>query len=221
MNVVINVENVHKSYGAQEVLRGVSFHVGEGERVALMGPSGCGKSTLLHVVGGLDRDYQGHISVYGRALETSSDKEISRLRNEKIGFVFQFFHLVDHLSCVENIVLGNAFSTHPLSSKQAERRAEELLGRVGLPEALHKKPTELSGGQKQRVAIARALLLSPRLLLCDEPTGNLDKDTARSIIDLFLELNKEGLTLLWVTHDNGLQKVATRVIHLQDGVIVP
>lgn len=221
MNAVIDVENVYKSYGAQQVLRGVSFQVQEGERVALMGPSGCGKSTLLHVVGGLDRDYKGHIAVYGRTLETSSDREISQLRNEKIGFVFQFFHLVDHLSCLENIVLGNAFAAEPLSPKQAEQRAKELLRKVGLPEVLHRRPTELSGGQKQRVAIARALLLSPRLLLCDEPTGNLDKDTAGSIIDLFLQLNQEGLTLLWVTHDSGLKKVATRVIQLQDGVIVP
>lgn len=220
VSFVVQVSEVHKFYGTKEILKGVSLQVEAGEQVALMGPSGCGKSTLLHLIGGLDRMYEGDIWTCGKNLSLLSDQELSLLRNQEIGFVFQSFHLVEHVNCIENVMLANSFSVHPLRLEQAIERAKELLVQVGLQEFLAVRPTELSGGQKQRVAIARALFHQPKLLLCDEPTGNLDLITAQSIISLFKRLNQTGITLLWATHDPRMSQAANRIINLQEGQIV-
>jgi len=213
---------VRKSYGQgkgrQEVLRGVALTIDAGEMVALVGQSGSGKSTLLNIIGGLDRPDAGEVHVAGADLVNLDDRKLSRLRNERIGFVFQAFHLLDHLSCIENVAMPAAFSA---TGGAGEERAREALGRVGLGDYAHRRPTELSGGQKQRVAIARALFNRPSLLLCDEPTGNLDTQTGREVISFFQELNqKDGTTLLLVTHEERVSEAASRGLRIVDGQIV-
>jgi putative ABC transport system ATP-binding protein len=185
-----------------------------------MGRSGSGKSTLLHVLGGLDREYRGSVQLFGQELLRLSDQKLSLLRNAKIGFVFQSFHLLDHISCVENVLLPNAFAESPLPRRRAHEQAREALFRVGLSDRWQARPSELSGGQKQRVAIARALLFAPELLLCDEPTGNLDAHTGQQIIELFGRLNQDGLTLLLVTHELRVAQAARRILRLSDGQLV-
>ncbi|MEM9492959.1 MAG: ABC transporter ATP-binding protein, partial [Myxococcota bacterium] len=181
---VIRLGEVTKSYGTgaaeHKVLNGVSFSVDRGEFLALVGQSGSGKSTLLNIIGGLDRADSGEVEVLGHAYGTASDRELSQLRNDRIGFVFQSFNLLDHLSCVGNVTLPALFAKG--GGEHAEDRAMDALRRVGMADLAHRKPSELSGGQKQRVAIARALFARPSLLLCDEPTGNLDSDTGREVI---------------------------------------
>jgi putative ABC transport system ATP-binding protein len=221
-NPIVRLDGVRKSYGQgkgrQEVLRGVSLSIAPGELVALVGQSGSGKSTLLNMIGGLDRPDSGRVMVAGANLAELSDGALSRLRNERIGFIFQAFHLLDHLTCVENVALPAAFS---VTGDVGEGRALEALGRVGLRELAARRPPELSGGQKQRVAIARALFNRPTLLLCDEPTGNLDTQTGRDVISFFQELNqKDGTTLLIVTHEERVSEAAGRVLRIVDGQIV-
>jgi putative ABC transport system ATP-binding protein len=218
---LIRLGAVRKSYGQgkgrQEVLRGVSLVIEAGEMVALIGQSGSGKSTLLNIIGGLDRPDGGEVQVAGHDLVNLDDRTLARLRNERFGFVFQAFHLLDHLTCVENVALPSLFS--PNGAGGAER-ALEALGRVGLRELAYRRPTELSGGQKQRVAIARALFNRPALLLCDEPTGNLDTQTGREVIGFFQELNqRDGTTLLIVTHEERVSEAAGRVLRIVDGQI--
>jgi putative ABC transport system ATP-binding protein len=210
-------EQLGKGFGRDQVLRGVSLRIGRGELVGLMGRSGSGKSTLLHILGGLDRQYSGSVRLFGQELGQLSDRALSQLRNGRIGFVFQSFHLLDHLSCVDNVLLPNAFADRPLPSRQAVARAREALERVGLGERWQARPSELSGGQKQRVAIARALLFSPELLLCDEPTGNLDAHTGQQIIELFARLHQDGQTMLLVTHELRVAQAAQRILRLVDG----
>ena len=221
--VVIALEGVTKRYGEQPVLRGVSLSVAAGELVSLTGRSGSGKSTLLHIAGGLDRRYQGKAAVLGVDLAALSDGALSRFRNEKVGFVFQGFHLLDHLNCVENVMLPHWFARAKekgAEQPQPEQRAKEALDRVGIAEHANKQPGALSGGQKQRVAIARALFHRPQLLLADEPTGNLDSETGQRIIELFQDLNREGLTLLVVTHEERVSRAARRVIRMDDGRLI-
>ena len=224
--LAIDCRDVSKRYGGQEVLRRVGLQVHAGEMVALMGRSGSGKSTLLHIIGGLDRDYSGAVRVLGQDLARLRDRDLARLRNQHIGFVFQAFHLLDHLSCRENVLLPDAFAAQPLTEREAIARAEEALARVDLGGRSDARPAELSGGQKQRVAIARALFCRPRLLLCDEPTGNLDSQTGEQIIRLFRDLNQgvavgggqtERLTLVLVTHEERVSQAASRVVTLIDG----
>ncbi len=219
-DTIIEVNDLYKSYGTQPILQGISFQMQKGEMVAITGRSGSGKSTLLHIVGGIDRDYQGMVRSCGNELAKLSDTELSHFRNKSLGFVFQAFHLLDHLSCLENVTLPNAFAGQPLSKEEAGKRAEEVLDRVGLSEFKNVRPAELSGGQKQRVAIARALFHHPILLLCDEPTGNLDSLTALQMIELFRSLNQDGITLLVVTHDVRIPAVAHRVLQMSDGRII-
>ena len=214
---LVSITDLRKGFGQDEVLRGVSLQIKKGELLALMGRSGSGKSTLLHVIGGLDRDYTGQVRVFGHDLAQLSDVALSHLRNAQIGFVFQSFHLLDHISCVDNVLLPNVFAEKPLPDKIAHEHACHQLQRVGLGDRLKSRPSELSGGQKQRVAIARALLFSPQLLLCDEPTGNLDAQTGQQIIALFSQLAAEGLTMLLVTHELRVAQAAGRILRLVDG----
>jgi len=219
---VVRLRDVTKSYGAgtakTQVLRGVSFDIEAGELIALVGQSGSGKSTLLNIIGGLDHPDGGEVEVLGIDTLNSSDQKRASLRNASIGFVFQAFNLLDHLSVLENVVLPASFSR---KDGDTVARGREALRRVGLSDFAHRRPGELSGGQKQRVAIARALYGTPKLLLCDEPTGNLDSETGKEVIDFFRELNaKDGVTLLIVTHERRVSSVAKRVIAMRDGMLV-
>ena len=211
------LEHVDKSYGKQPVLRDVSLSVEAGELLSLVGRSGSGKSTLLHLVGGLDRRYSGTVEVLGRELSRLDDRALARLRNAEVGFVFQSFNLLDHLSVRENVALPAHFSTE---KGDIRGRALEALSRVGMADRPDARPGELSGGQKQRVAIARALFGRPKLLLADEPTGNLDSETGQQIIELFQQLNGDGLTLIVVTHEERVSRAARRVLKLDDGRLV-
>jgi len=222
---VIRIAGLHKSYGrgstAREVLRGIDLEVAAGELVAVEGVSGCGKTTLLNLVGGLDRGYTGRIAVAGQDLAGLDDRQLAGFRNHTVGFVFQHFYLLDHLSCGENVALPAFFCTDPVLPAEAAARAREALARVGLAERCDDLPTRLSGGQKQRLAIARAIFQRPRLILCDEPTGNLDTATGSQILALFRSLNaEEGITLVIVTHEPRVSVVAHRVIRMEDGKIL-
>ena len=219
---IIKLADLKKSYGQgaarTEVLRGVSLDVEQGELVALVGQSGSGKSTLLNIVGGLDKPDSGSVEVLGNVYAQTREPDLARLRNRRIGFVFQAFNLLDHLSCLDNVTLPSQFAT---SKDDVRARGRVALDRVGLADFGARKPGELSGGQKQRVAIARALFNQPTLLLCDEPTGNLDSATGYEVIEFFRELNaKDSVTLLIVTHERRVSSVARRVIAMRDGAIV-
>lgn len=221
---MIRVRGVHKSFrvGKAElpVLRGVDMDVAAGEFVAVVGRSGSGKSTLLGILGGLDSDYRGEVVIADRHLRQMSDAELSEYRNSTIGFVFQAFHLLEHLSCVDNAALPALFRRGERAGREAlVTRARELMERVGIGDKADARPGTLSGGQKQRLAIARALFHHPRLLICDEPTGNLDSASAQAILELFKELVTESkVTLLVVTHDPAIAGAADRVVEIRDGV---
>jgi ABC-type lipoprotein export system ATPase subunit len=219
---VILARTLTRVFGAGEALRravdDVSLTVQKGEVVLIFGPSGCGKSTLLSLLGGLDRDYSGSLTLFGRDVARLSDVELSRLRGEKIGFIFQAFHLLGHLSVLENVMAPALFSRETAQETAVNRRAHETLERVGLLDRAASRPAELSGGQRQRVAIARALLHEPTLLLCDEPTGNLDRKTGEQIIDLFASLHADlRATILIVTHEDRLARLAHRTLDMVDG----
>lgn len=198
-------------------LRGVSLQVNAGEYVAIVGPSGSGKSTLLQLVGGIDAPSSGTVELMGIRLDRLSDRALTRLRLERLGFVFQRFHLLPVLTARENVELPMAEAGVPLPERRA--RADELLAYVGLSGRGRHRATQLSGGEMQRVAIARALANGPALLLADEPTGELDASTGREILDLFRRVNDDGATLIVVTHDDRLAAQAGRVVHMLDGAI--
>jgi putative ABC transport system ATP-binding protein len=201
------------------VLDGVSLSVRKGELLAILGPSGSGKSTLLGILGGLDRTYQGKVELFGKDVAALSDKHLAALRNRSIGFVFQAFHLLGHLRVIENVLAPSLFD-RAAAPADLEARGLAVLDRLGLKDRAYDRPAELSGGQRQRVAIARALLQKPELLLCDEPTGNLDAETGAQTIELFRELHeKDGITLVAVTHEERLAGVATRTLHIRGGRI--
>lgn len=223
--VILKAENVHKSYrmGATKVnvLKGADLAVQEGEFVAIIGASGSGKSTLLHVLGGLDRPDKGVIQFDGRDLNRVRARELNKFRNERVGFVFQFYHLLDELSVLENVLLPAMVSRSVVgwmtSRRVARKRAADLLEQLGLgPRAGH-KPYQLSGGERQRVAIGRALMNEPKLLLADEPTGNLDSATGNGILNVFETLNRAGQTIVMVTHDERIARKAQRIVTLVDG----
>jgi putative ABC transport system ATP-binding protein len=219
---VIRARDIVKRYQDGEgsevrVLDGLSLEMEQGDFVAVVGPSGSGKSTLLHLLGGLDVHYQGEVEVAGVKLSGLKDKELARFRNQHVGFVFQSFHLIPNLSAVENVLMPSHFGAAPVD---ARKRAEALLDRVGLLAKKDRTPVRLSGGERQRVAIARALFTGPKLLLCDEPTGNLDAATGAGVISLFQELHREGLTLLAVTHEDRMSSAARRVLRLKEGRLV-
>ncbi len=223
---MIRLRGVVRSFSdqpADRVLQGIDLDVEDGELVAVLGRSGSGKTTLLNVIGGLDAAYEGTVEVGEHELKSLRDTALSDYRNREVGYVFQSFHLLEHLTCAENVALPALFSRGDaaLHGAQAERRAYELLDRVGLASKAGQRPGKLSGGEKQRVAVARAMFNHPRLIICDEPTGNLDATTGQAIIDLFVELNgSDGITLLIATHDEAIADVATRVVRLVDGKIV-
>jgi putative ABC transport system ATP-binding protein len=219
---VVELVDVRKRYGEVDVLAGLSLAVAAGELVAITGRSGSGKSTLLQLAGGLDRGYTGSVRVAGAALESLDDRRLAALRAEHIGFVFQAFHLLDHLSVRENVMLPAFF--HPdvardLRGEPGHRAADHALERVEMSSFAATRPSLLSGGQRQRVAIARALFAGPKLLLCDEPTGNLDAQTGEGVIRLFTELNRSGMTIVIVTHEDRVAQAATRVVRLVEGQI--
>ena len=202
----------------QDLWRGLDLTVDQGEFVAIEGQSGSGKSTLLHILGGLDRAYEGEVRVLGEQVRALSDARLAALRHARIGFVFQSFNLLSELTALENVLLPDFFGD---GIPDAERRAARALERVGLSDKARSRPTALSGGERQRVAIARALLAGPPLLLADEPTGNLDARTGEGIIDLFRQLHREGMSLLVVTHEARVSRAASRVLVLREGVLVP
>ena len=226
-DVILQAANVHKSYrmGAAEVSvrRGVDLAVKRGEFVAIVGASGSGKSTLLHILGALDSPNRGTVRVDGKDLSRLSAAELNRFRNKMVGFVFQFYHLLDELNVLENVFLPAMASTSVigwlLCRRHARKRAGELLGQLGLAERANHKPYQLSGGERQRAAIGRALMNEPELLLVDEPTGNLDSATGNGILRTFEELNRTGQTIVMVTHDERTAKRAGRIITLTDGRI--
>jgi putative ABC transport system ATP-binding protein len=203
-----------------QVLSGLELEVKAGEFVAVVGPSGSGKSTLLHVLGGLDVHYEGEIQVGEIKLRGLSDAALAHFRSEQVGFVFQSFHLIPNLPAVENVLLPAHFR-RSAPAEEPRQRAREVLERVGLGHKLDRTPARLSGGERQRVAIARALFSRPKVLFCDEPTGNLDAITGDEIIKLFQELWREGLTLLAVTHEDRMSNAASRVLRLKEGKLVP
>ena len=221
--MMIRVESLTKVYpGATSeapALRDVSLDVGAGEFVAVMGHSGSGKTTLLNIIGGLDRDYGGHVTLEGVDLASMGDRELSTLRNRTIGFVFQAFHLLPNLTVLENVMLPACFGTVDQDGA-ADDRARKALERVGLQHKIEVRPTHLSAGERQRVAIARAVLNRPDLLLCDEPTGNLDSATGDRVLDIFLELNREGTTLMVATHSERVAKAAGRQVTLSRGRVM-
>lgn len=219
---MIQAKDISREYddgakGRLKVLDGVSLSVAQGEFVAIVGRSGSGKSTLLHVLGGLDTDFRGQVTVAGTRLDGLADAALSRFRNETVGFVFQSFHLMSGVSALENVLLPARFSTTPVTD--LEGRAKAALERVGLTSHAARSPGQLSGGERQRVAIARALFSSPKVLLCDEPTGNLDAETADGVVALFKQLNASGLTIVAVTHEDRLRAAASRVLTLSKGVL--
>src|SRR5215467_8523528 len=206
------IDSLVKQYGTLKALNSVSFNIAAGEWVALMGPSGSGKTTLINILGGLDTLTSGRVTVDGVELGKLGENQLVRYRAEKVGFVFQQFHLVPYLNALENVMLAQYFH-----STTDEQEAAEALGRVGLGERLTHLPAELSGGEQQRVAIARALINQPKLILADEPTGNLDEANEQIVIDLFRELHRAGHTILMVTHDPDIARQADRRIELAHG----
>ncbi len=219
--MIVELRHISKSYENQSVLRDGNVSIAEGEFVAILGKSGSGKTTLLNIVGGLDRDFKGEAVVAGRNLHQLKDRELSRFRNETIAFVFQTFNLLPHLSCEENVAFPAYFGGVAGDRKEVARRALEAMERVGIAHKAKGYPGRLSGGERQRVAIARAIFQRPRILLADEPTGNLDSKSGQHVLDLFMELNRnDGMTCMLVTHDEHLARLADRIVRIADGMVV-
>jgi len=220
MNTVIEVNNVSKTFGKNtnlnRVLDEACMYVAEGEFVSLMGASGSGKSTLLYLIGGLDRDFEGKITLCGKDIGSLKDKQLSDLRLKNVGFVFQFYNLVMNLNVADNILLPQTINGKTKASLKDE--LDEILELTGLTDKKKAMPATLSGGQQQRVAIARAVMGNPAIILADEPTGNLDAKSSQEVMELFSKLNKEkGLTILQVTHSERCASYGTRIIKLEDG----
>jgi putative ABC transport system ATP-binding protein len=218
----LELRGVRKTYEAEtapvRALRGVDLTVGAGEFVALMGPSGCGKSTLLHVAAGLDRPDDGSVRLAGIEVADLSESPLAKVRRQHVGLVFQFFHLLEGMTVLENVVLAALIAGS--SRRQAEGRGHQLLDLLGLLDKASASPATLSGGQRQRLAIARALANEPTLLLADEPTGALDSDGAAEVLDLFRRLHERGQSILMVTHNPDVAVGAQRVVHMRDGHVV-
>ena len=223
MESIIKVSKLDKTFGkgdnAVRVLKDVSFEINKGEFVSLMGASGSGKSTLLYLIGGLDKPTDGKVYINGKDISTLKEKDMAKLRRKDIGFVFQFYNLVQNLTVEENIMLPVVMDGK--KEKDYKERLEKILDIIGLKNKRKNLPNELSGGQQQRVSIARAIILSPTILLADEPIGNLDSKAGEEVMKLFKEINeKEGITILQVTHSSDAAKYGNRLINLKDGKIV-
>jgi putative ABC transport system ATP-binding protein len=220
---MIQLTDITRTYRSGTVavhaLGGIDLSVSEGEFVAIMGASGSGKSTLMNILGCLDRPTTGRYHLAGQDVSMLSRDQLARIRNQTIGFVFQSFHLLPRTSALENVELPLLYSPEDLGWKEIHERARHALDTVGLADRLEHTPSELSGGQQQRVAIARALVTRPRLLLADEPTGNLDSRTGLEIMEMMQELNRDGLTILMVTHESDIASFARRTVVLRDGTI--
>lgn len=219
---MIKVENMKKVYQTGEIkfeaLKGVSLHIEKGEFVSIIGPSGSGKSTLMNILGCLDNASDGDYTLDGNQVKNLSDDQISELRNEKIGFIFQSFNLLPKLTAVENVELPLIYGKD--TSKKRREAAAKALSLVGLADRLDHRPNEMSGGQRQRVAIARALVCEPAIILADEPTGNLDSKTTEEVMAILKDLNKLGNTIIVVTHEPEIAEQTSRVITVRDGNIV-
>lgn len=219
---MLEIQNLKKIYQMGEIrveaLKGVSFRIERGEFVAIMGPSGSGKSTLMHLLGCLDQPTEGTYWLEGENIASISENRLAEIRNLRIGFVFQQFNLLPRMSIIKNVEVPLIYAG--VSSSKRNAQAREALERVGLGHRLHHKPNEISGGQKQRVAIARALVNNPSIILADEPTGNLDTKTGEEIMEIFHNLNRQGHTIILVTHEDEIAQHAERVISLRDGEIL-
>ncbi|MEO0894963.1 MAG: ABC transporter ATP-binding protein [Bacteroidota bacterium] len=212
-------EDIHKSYGKVEVLKGVSIQLSKGEVVALVGSSGAGKSTLLQILGTLDQADQGDIWFEGNVLGKMGEPQLAKFRNESLGFVFQFHHLLPEFTALENVCIPGWINGS--SKNEVEDRATELLGKLGLDHRLHHKPNQLSGGEQQRVSVARALINQPKLIMADEPTGNLDTQNSADLYEILFSLTREtGVAFLVATHDMDLAAKADRILQIKDGQIV-
>ncbi len=217
--MLLNANNISKSYEQLKVLKDVSIAVNKGEIVSIVGPSGAGKSTLLQIIGTLDKADSGSLEISGKQISTIKEKDLPAFRNQHIGFIFQFHHLLPEFTALENVCIP-AFIAKK-SVKEAGKRAKELLEMLKLGERMHHKPSEMSGGEQQRVAVARALMNNPELILADEPSGNLDTDNARALHELFFDLRKKlNQTFIIVTHNEELANMADRKIVMKDGRIV-
>lgn len=219
---MIDLKDITKTYDMGsvnvQVLRGITLHVHEGEFLSIIGPSGSGKSTLMNMIGCLDVPTTGEYYLDGKEISTYNEKQLSKIRNEKIGFIFQKFNLLPKLSAYENVELPLIY--RGMNAKERKQRSLEAIEKVGLTDRMNHKPTELSGGQQQRVAIARALAGDPPVLLADEPTGNLDSKSGNDVMNLIKQLSSEGKTIVLITHDNEISSKAQRIITIKDGLLL-
>lgn len=219
---MIDLKDITKTYDMGsvnvQVLRGITLHVHEGEFLSIIGPSGSGKSTLMNMIGCLDVPTTGEYYLDGKEISTYNEKQLSKIRNEKIGFIFQKFNLLPKLSAYENVELPLIY--RGMNAKERKQRSLEAIEKVGLTDRMNHKPTELSGGQQQRVAIARALAGDPPVLLADEPTGNLDSKSGNDVMNLIKQLSSDGKTIVLITHDNEISSKAQRIITIKDGLLL-
>ena len=218
MKPLIRLSGIKKTVGSEQILKGIDLEVYEGEFVSIIGASGSGKSSLLYILGLLDKPTEGEVFFEDEKIDYSNDKRLSYLRNSKLGFVFQFHYLVQELSLLDNVILPAIKKGVPI--KEARERAMVLLERLGLKGKENRKPYEISGGEMQRTAIARALINQPKVLLADEPTGNLDSTNTQRVMDIFKEINKSQTTIVMVTHEIDLARQTKRIVELRDGSVI-
>jgi lipoprotein-releasing system ATP-binding protein len=218
MKPLISLSGIKKTVGSEQILKGIDLEVYEGEFVSIIGASGSGKSSLLYILGLLDKPTEGEVFFEDEKIDYSNDKRLSYLRNSKIGFVFQFHYLVQELSLLDNVILPAIKRGVPI--KEARERAMVLLEKLGLKGKENRKPYEISGGEMQRTAIARALINQPKVLLADEPTGNLDSTNTQKVMDIFKEINKSQTTIVMVTHEIDLARQTKRIVELRDGFVI-
>jgi lipoprotein-releasing system ATP-binding protein len=218
MKPLIRLSGIKKTVGSEQILKGIDLEVYEGEFVSIIGASGSGKSSLLYILGLLDKPTEGEVFFEDEKIDYSNDKRLSYLRNSKLGFVFQFHYLVQELSLLDNVILPAIKKGVPI--KEARERAMVLLERLGLKGKENRKPYEISGGEMQRTAIARSLINQPKVLLADEPTGNLDSTNTQRVMDIFKEINKSQTTIVMVTHEIDLARQTKRIVELRDGSVI-